>query len=144
MWDMPSLMEDVKQKTICRACHLPAVVVPAVFWCTCVHHKSASSQDLCTGTLPRPVVLRIHLHQRQLKLAPCQACGYPVQLKDMVRQRAAHDVDPPLSEAASYIKNEMSKEGYRHLLAVGMFPCSDMQMDWRSEQLLRPETSRQI
>lgn len=106
--------------------------------------KVQVSQDLCTGTLPRPVVLRIHLHQRQLKLAPCQACGYPVQLKDMVRQRAAHDVDPPLSEAASYIKNEMSKEGYRHLLAVGMFPCSDMQMDWRSEQLLRPETSRQI
>lgn len=44
----------------------------------------------------------------------------PVQLKDMVRQQAAHDVDPPLSETASYIKNEMSKEGYRHLLAVGM------------------------
>ena len=37
----------------------------------------------------------------------------------MVRQQAAHDVDPPLSETASYIKNEMSKEGYRHLLAVG-------------------------
>lgn len=37
----------------------------------------------------------------------------------MVRQRAAHDVDPPLGETASYIKNEMSKEGYRHLLAVG-------------------------
>ena len=42
-----------------------------------------------------------------------------VQLKDMVRQQAAHDVDPPLSETATYIKNEMSKEGYRHLLAVG-------------------------
>lgn len=38
----------------------------------------------------------------------------------MVRQQAAYDVDPPLSETASYIKNEMSKEGYRHLLAVGM------------------------
>ena len=37
----------------------------------------------------------------------------------MVRQQAAHDVDPPLSETASYIKNEMSKEGYCHLLAVG-------------------------
>lgn len=37
----------------------------------------------------------------------------------MVRQQAAHDVDPPLSETASYIKNEMTKEGYRHLLAVG-------------------------
>lgn len=41
------------------------------------------------------------------------------QLKEMVRQQAAHDVDPPLGETASYIKNEMSKEGYRHLLAVG-------------------------
>ena len=43
----------------------------------------------------------------------------PAQLKDMVRKQAAYDVDPPLSETASYIKNEMSKEGYRHLLAVG-------------------------
>lgn len=41
------------------------------------------------------------------------------ELKEMVRQRAAHDVDPPLGDTASYIKNEMSKEGYRHLLAVG-------------------------
>lgn len=41
------------------------------------------------------------------------------ELKEMVRQQAAHDVDPPLGETASYIKNEMSKEGYRHLLAVG-------------------------
>ena len=37
----------------------------------------------------------------------------------MVRQQAAHDVDPPLSETAAYIKNEMTTEGYRHLLAVG-------------------------
>lgn len=42
-----------------------------------------------------------------------------MQLKEMVRQRAAHDVDPPLGDTASYIKNEMSQEGYRHLLAVG-------------------------
>lgn len=37
----------------------------------------------------------------------------------MVRKQAAHDVDPPLGETASYIKNEMTKEGYRHLLAAG-------------------------
>ena len=42
-----------------------------------------------------------------------------LQLKDMVRKQAAHDVDPPLGETASYIKNEMTKEGYRHLLAAG-------------------------
>ena len=39
----------------------------------------------------------------------------------MVRQQAAHDVDPPLGQTASYIKNEMTSEGYRHLLAVGGF-----------------------
>ena len=53
-----------------------------------------------------------------LALLPTSAIS-SVQLKEMVRKQAAHDVDPPLSEAASYIKNEMSKEGYRHLLAVG-------------------------
>jgi len=37
----------------------------------------------------------------------------------MVRRQAAHDVDPPLGQTASYIKNEMTTEGYRHLLAVG-------------------------
>lgn len=41
------------------------------------------------------------------------------ELKDMVRKQAAHDVDPPLGETALYIKNEMTKEGYRHLLAAG-------------------------
>lgn len=41
------------------------------------------------------------------------------ELKETVRQQAAYDVDPPLGETASYIKNNMSKEGYRHLLAVG-------------------------
>ncbi len=39
----------------------------------------------------------------------------------MVREQAAHDVDPPLGQTASYIKNEMTTEGYRHLLAVGGF-----------------------
>ena len=46
-------------------------------------------------------------------------CIVFVQLKETVRQQAAYDVDPPLGETASYIKNNMSKEGYRHLLAVG-------------------------
>ena len=47
-----------------------------------------------------------------------------MQLKEMVRQKAAYDVDPPLGKTASYIKNEMSKEGYRHLLAVGKHPST--------------------
>ena len=67
----------------------------------------------------------VNLVQTQALVKGMTACTKvvvaTVQLKDMVRQQAAHDVDPPLSEAASYIKNEMSKEGYRHLLAVGMF-----------------------
>ncbi len=60
-----------------------------------------------------------------------------MQLKEMVRQQAAHDVDPPLSEAAAYIKNEMSKEGYRHLLAVGKSSHTCLRMDCRLWQVLR-------
>ncbi|GLC68792.1 hypothetical protein PLESTF_000737200 [Pleodorina starrii] len=41
------------------------------------------------------------------------------QLIDEVRERAARDVDPPLGPVASYIREQMSFEGYRHLLAVG-------------------------
>lgn len=46
----------------------------------------------------------------------------------MVRQQAAHDVDPPLGQTASYIKNEMTTEGYRHLLAVGGFATTIHQL----------------
>ncbi|GIL58890.1 hypothetical protein Vafri_13704 [Volvox africanus] len=41
------------------------------------------------------------------------------QMVETIRQWAARDVDPPLSPAAVYIRDEMSLEGYRHLLAVG-------------------------
>ena len=41
------------------------------------------------------------------------------QIKEALRSQAAHDVAPPeLSPAARYIQDDMSREGYRHLLAV--------------------------
>ncbi len=47
------------------------------------------------------------------------ATWFMLQIKDALRKQAAYDVDPPLSEGLSYIQNEMGREGYRHLLAVG-------------------------
>ncbi len=42
-----------------------------------------------------------------------------MQIKEALRSQAAHDVTPPeLSPAARYIQDDMSREGYRHLLAV--------------------------
>ena len=43
-----------------------------------------------------------------------------LQLRDALEQQSSHDVDPPLSPAAQYMQEEMSLEGYRHLLAVGV------------------------
>ncbi|KAK9820462.1 hypothetical protein WJX72_010607 [[Myrmecia] bisecta] len=42
----------------------------------------------------------------------------PDEIKEALRRQAAEDVDPPLSEGAAYMQNEMTREGYRHLLAV--------------------------
>jgi hypothetical protein len=41
---------------------------------------------------------------------------------EQLRAWAARDVDPPLSPASSYICQEMSLQGYLHLLAVGGSP----------------------
>lgn len=42
-----------------------------------------------------------------------------LQIKERIRSQAAIDVDPPLSAAAQYMRQDMTREGYRHLLAVG-------------------------
>ena len=42
-----------------------------------------------------------------------------LQIKERIRSQAAIDVDPPLSAAAQYMRQDMTCEGYRHLLAVG-------------------------
>ena len=42
-----------------------------------------------------------------------------MQIKEALRSQAAHDVAPTeLSPAACYIQDDLSHEGYRHLLAV--------------------------
>lgn len=41
------------------------------------------------------------------------------QVKDALRQNAATDVDPELNAAAHYMRKEMGKAGYKHLLSVG-------------------------
>ena len=45
------------------------------------------------------------------------------QIKERIREQAKIDVDPPLSAAAQYMRQEMTREGYRHLLAVGVLPA---------------------
>jgi hypothetical protein len=42
----------------------------------------------------------------------------PDQLKEALRQRYTEDVNPPVSEPARYMREEMTREGYRHLLAM--------------------------
>lgn len=45
------------------------------------------------------------------------------QIKERIREQAKIDVDPPLSAAAQYMRQDMTREGYRHLLAVGVPPA---------------------
>ena len=46
-------------------------------------------------------------------------CGSDdVQIKDTIRQLAAEDVDPPVSEPARYLRSDLTRNGYRHLLAI--------------------------
>ena len=42
-----------------------------------------------------------------------------VQVKEALREGYEEDVDPPLSSLAQYIKDELSNEGYKHMMAVG-------------------------
>ncbi|GAB1540036.1 hypothetical protein NUACC21_27050 [Scytonema sp. NUACC21] len=42
-------------------------------------------------------------------------------VKQALIERAAYDLDPPLSENSHYIRKQMSEVGYRHLLAIGSF-----------------------
>jgi hypothetical protein len=44
-----------------------------------------------------------------------------VDVKDALIKRAAEDLDPPLSSSSRYIREEMSIEGYCHLLAIASF-----------------------
>lgn len=44
-----------------------------------------------------------------------------LDVKQALNDRANADLDPPLSAASRYIREEMSEAGYRHLLAIGSF-----------------------
>lgn len=44
-----------------------------------------------------------------------------LDVKQALIERAAKDLEPPLSEDSRYIREEMSEAGYRHLLAIGSF-----------------------
>jgi hypothetical protein len=44
-----------------------------------------------------------------------------LDVKQALIDRANADLDPPLSAASRYIREEMSEAGYRHLLAIGSF-----------------------
>src|ERR687885_2192605 len=42
-------------------------------------------------------------------------------VKQALRDRAAADVDPPLTEIDRYLREQMSEAGYKHLLAIASF-----------------------
>jgi hypothetical protein len=46
---------------------------------------------------------------------------HKLDVKQALRDRAAADVDPPLTFADRYLREEMTVEGYRHLLAIASF-----------------------
>jgi len=46
-----------------------------------------------------------------------------LQIKEALSRQMKHDVDPPVSAAARYMREEMCLESYRHLLAVGALAC---------------------
>lgn len=51
---------------------------------------------------------------------PLKATSFTLlQIKERLREAYKADVDPPLSDAARYMQQNMSLQGYRHLLAVG-------------------------
>lgn len=119
---LSEVLLHTKEKSTC-VISFPGAEVHAVFWSNppCAAHEC----KLCLLKVCEQLTAKLLRPVNSLPLPAaanvrCNLWQLGVQLKDMVRQQAAHDVDPPLSEAASYIKNEMSKEGYRHLLAVGM------------------------
>jgi hypothetical protein len=51
-------------------------------------------------------------------LSQC-VCRKPLQIKERLQEGYKVDVDPPLSDSARYMREDMSLQGYRHLLAVG-------------------------
>lgn len=44
-----------------------------------------------------------------------------LDVKEAIAERAAVDLDPPLSEESHYIREQMTEAGYRQLLAIGSF-----------------------
>ncbi|MDF5713435.1 MAG: iron-containing redox enzyme family protein [Rhizonema sp. NSF051] len=44
-----------------------------------------------------------------------------LDVKEALTERAAVDLDPPLSQESRYIREQMTEAGYRHLLAIGSF-----------------------
>ena len=69
----------------------------------------------------------------------------PLQVKDALQKGYEEDLDPPLGPLAQYIKEEVSDEGYKHMMAVGK---SVHLRPWcetaRSEHLLQAKHRRKI
>ncbi len=98
---------------------------PGWFW-FCYRDASPRAVTTLHALLIRvasAIVLRgLHLyavHGKPLCSATSKVAAWVLQIKERIRSQAAVDVDPPLAAAAQYMRQEMTREGYRHLLAVG-------------------------
>jgi hypothetical protein len=72
---------------------------------------------------------RLLLPARQQHLLQLIADSPPVptlQIKQRLQEGYKVDVDPPLSDGARYMREDMSLQGYRHLLAVGAPGCTSI------------------
>lgn len=59
--------------------------------------------------------------QWELSQIDLQALQNIEDVKQALRDRAAADVDPPLNEGDRYLREQMTAEGYKHLLAIASF-----------------------
>ena len=52
------------------------------------------------------------------KLADIHICL--TQVQQALRQGYEDDIDPPLSALAQYIRDDLTNDGYKHMMAVGV------------------------
>jgi hypothetical protein len=65
---------------------------------------------------------RIETPWQQWELAQIDVAALQqLDVKQALSDRAASDLNPPLSEDSRYLREEMSEAGYRHLLAIASF-----------------------
>lgn len=89
----------------------------SLFWYDDLHHYTNDRSLYINIVRDRIESVWQEWELAQLDVAALQQ----VDVKQALIERADFDLDPPLSSEARFIREEMSLEGYRHLLAIASF-----------------------